>query len=120
MFDNDFVYHQKGGKITSLGYTINNMLLEKGLPAFAQSGGGRGGSDLIIPAGLLLLQQTIQKQTDLEDLKVEKLEDVDVIDNSLYDKLLQLVSVKKPKQQRRTKRQTKRQIKKRKNKTRRR
>ena len=117
MFENDFVYHQKGGKITSLGYTINNMLLEKGLPAFAQSGGGLpGGSDLIIPAGLLLLQQTIQKSTDLEDLKVEKLEDVDVIDNSLYDKLLQLVSVKKTKRRR----QTKRHVKKRKNKTRRR
>ena len=119
MFENDFVYHQKDGKIKSLGYTINNILLEEGLPAFAQSGGGLpGGSDLIIPAGLLLLQQTIQKPTDLKDLKVEKLEDVDVIDNSLYDKLLQLVSVKKPKQK--PKRQTKRRIKKRKNKSRRR
>ena len=115
MFDNDFVYHQEGGKIKSLGYTINNMLLENGLPVFSQRGGGLpGGSDLIIPAGLLLLQQTFEKQKKIDDIKVEKLEDVDVIDEGLYDKLLKLVSVKTKKKQ------TRRRVKKRKNKTRKR
>ena len=111
MLNSDLIYYQKGGKIKSLGYTVNSSLLEKGLPVIAQSGGGSM-SDLVIPAGLLLLQQTFERGKNIEDMKVEKLEDVKVIDDGIYEKLLQLVSVKKKR------RRTRRHSKKRKNKTR--
>jgi hypothetical protein len=102
MQDSDFVYYQKGGKIKSLGYAVDSLLLEKGLPAVAQSGGGKGTANLIVPAGLLLLQQTFVKEKAPTAPVASHRGDAEVIDASLYDKLLELVSA--PRARRRTRR----------------
>jgi len=102
MFNNDLVYYQKGGKVKALGYTIDNILLEKGMPVLGQSGGGHPLGDLVVPAGLLLLQQTFKGVVDdvgtSSTLKnVEDRKNVEVIGEGLFDKLLQLVSIKQKK-----------------------
>ena len=99
MFNNDLVYYQKGNKVKALGYTIENALLEKGLPVFGQSGGGQALGNLVVPAGLLLLQQTFQGNEDKDDKdnnetaspinNVEDRNNVEVIGEGLFDKLLQ-------------------------------
>lgn len=105
MFNNDLVYYQKGGKVKALGYTIENALLEKGLPVFGQSGGGHALGNLVVPAGLLLLQQTFQSDNDGDDNNetsstlnnVEDRKNVEVIGEGLFDKLLQLMNTKQKK-----------------------
>ncbi len=101
MFNNDLVYYQKGGKVKALGYTIENALLEKGMPVLGQSGGGHPLVDLVVPAGLLLLQQTFQdNKPDIKALQQQHTQDkknVEVIGESLFDKLLQLASIKQKK-----------------------
>ena len=114
MFNNDLVYYQKDGKVKALGYTIENALLEKGLPVFGQSGGGQALSNLVVPAGLLLLQQTFQGNEDKDDQdnnetaspinNVEDRNNVEVIGEGLFDKLLQLMNTKQKKQARHTQR----------------
>lgn len=72
------------GNIMSGGYKLDTSYTDK------QVGGGL--SSLAIPAGLLLLQQNYESISS----KINK-SSGDVIPDSLYDKLLQLKSVSKPK-----------------------
>ena len=115
MFNNDLVYYQKDGKVKALGYTIENALLEKGLPVFGQSGGGKALGNLVVPAGLLLLQQTFRGDNDDKNddgnngtaspiNNVEDRNNVEVIGEGLFDKLLQLMNTKQNKQARHTQR----------------
>ena len=57
----NFVYHKSNGKVTAAGYTINNKLLEGGIPALSNYKVQKGGNleTLAVPAGLFLLQQSI-------------------------------------------------------------
>jgi hypothetical protein len=96
MDSSDLVYHRKDKKVMALGYRINSRLLEQGLPAVGQVGGG-GLGDLVVPAGLLLLQQTFMKEggSKVESPKEEERashDKAEVVNESLYDKLLALVN----------------------------
>lgn len=76
----NFVYYQKGGKVMSVGYEVDCKLLNK---------------DLSVPAGLFILNQSIQSNTkDMAQL-FDNLDDENkVIQDDLYDKLLGLMTPK--------------------------
>ena len=108
----NFIYHKQGGQVMSAGYSINNKLLEGGIPALVQYKNQNGGGieSLAVPAGLFLLQQSITSKTNaLETIEKEP----EVIGEGLYDKLLELMDPKtsakkkKKKQKRKTRRKSK-------------
>ena len=98
----NFIYHKQGGQVMSAGYSINNKLLEGGIPALVQYKNQNGGGieSLAVPAGLFLLQQSISSKTNALDI-IKK--EPEVISEGLYDKLLKLIE---PKQRKRQKRKT--------------
>jgi hypothetical protein len=97
---NNFVYYQKGGKVMSLGYEVDCKMMN---------------NDLSVPAGLFILNNSIQSNTNnvkdlFENLETEK----EVINDELYDKLLGLMTPKKSKKDiiKKSKRNTRRKLKK--------
>jgi hypothetical protein len=92
----NFVYHKNNGKVMAAGYSINNRLLEGGIPAISNYKIQKGGKleTLAVPAGLFLLQQSIHTKSNALE-KIEK--ESEVIGDSLYDKLLELMEPKKKK-----------------------
>ena len=82
----------------SAGYSINNKLLEGGIPALVQYKNQNGGGieSLAVPAGLFLLQQSISSKTNALDI-IKK--EPEVISEGLYDKLLKLMEPKQKKKQ---------------------
>ena len=58
---NDFVYSRdQDGKVYSGGYKVESLLLEKGIPLITknnQKGGGSILGNMVVPAGLLYVQQ---------------------------------------------------------------
>jgi hypothetical protein len=96
----DMVFTNKGGKVTAGGYAITSNLLSNKESVCtthvgqAQGGGGVGTilNGLAVPAGLLLLQQNMGKKYPVSKTKDAS----DVVSKSLYDDLLDLVSVGKP------------------------
>jgi hypothetical protein len=97
MGPNDMVFHKEGGKITAGAFKINSDFL--GYPVaklYNQQNGGNLNipsnllNGLAVPAGLLLLQQTIGGGSSNEHTSQD-----DVINDSLYDKLLKLASENK-------------------------
>ena len=94
----NFIYHKQGGQVMSAGYSINNKLLEGGIPALVQYKNQNGGGieSLAVPAGLFLLQQSISSKTNALDI-IKK--EPEVISEGLYDKLLKLMEPKQKKKQ---------------------
>ena len=94
----NFIYHKQGGRVMSAGYSINNKLLEGGIPALVQYKNQKGGGieSLAVPAGLFLLQQSISSKTNALDI-IEK--EPEVISEGLYDKLLKLMEPKQKRKQ---------------------
>ena len=82
----------------SAGYSINNKLLEGGIPALVQYKNQKGGGieSLAVPAGLFLLQQSISSKTNALDI-IKK--EPEVISEGLYDKLLKLMEPKQKRKQ---------------------
>jgi hypothetical protein len=112
--DEDFCVYKSGGVVKSLGWNINSSLLQNDMPiaAYNQTGGGIHSAiqNLAIPAGLILLQNSIHSKTNpINNL----LEAPQVIGEELYNKLLNLAGRKK-----RVSHDTRKKRKKRKNKTR--
>lgn len=83
---NDFVYSRDDdGKVYSGGYKVDSLLLEKGIPLITkkQKGGGSLLGDLVVPAGLLYIQQkTTPTKYDTKNYGE--------IPGDLFDKLLEL------------------------------
>jgi len=92
----DFVYFKGGNGIESSGYTINSILMNERSPVMitnntdssvsSQSGGKVSNllNNFAVPAGLLLLQQKPLKHYEPINNKDE------IVNDSLFDKLLQL------------------------------
>jgi len=96
----DLVVTKQGKDIMSGGYKINNLFLQKNISPLttnnstSQEGGNVSSlfANLAVPAGLLLLQQNTTKKTIPQFNKSE--DDNDVIDDNLFNKLLNIKSKK--------------------------
>lgn len=93
MGPNDMVFHKEGGNITAGAFKINSDFL--GHPAAKLYTGGNSNTfldGLAVPAGLLLLQQIGGNTRP----NITTQQNDDVVNDSLYDRLLKLVIEKKP------------------------
>lgn len=112
--EEDFCIYKSDGQVKSLGWNINSKLLQNDMPiaAYNQSGGGANMAiqNLAVPAGLILLQNSIYSKTNPID---NILEEPKAIGEELYSKLLNLAGRKK-----RVSHDTRKKRKKRKKKTR--
>jgi len=116
---NDFVYFKSGDTIESSGYKINSILMNHNIPAMItnnilpSTNGNKVSSllnDFAVPAGLLLLQQKSLKHYDDNNEKNDK---NDVIDDDLFNKLLNLSTpIKKKKHTKRHKSKTSKSLRK--------
>lgn len=92
----NFVYYKKGDKVLSMGYEVDCKLLNKNLPAVDGSING-----LAVPSGLFLLKKSIHSNTknpkDLIETIQLKEDDSEVVNDDLYDTLLELMNPKKSK-----------------------
>ncbi len=89
MKKSDFAIYEKKGKIYSMGFEFDNLLKKKGLPAMV--GGGNKNNNLNsigLPVGIILMKNDII-QNDIKQYAGS------VIDNSLYNKLLNLAEQRK-------------------------
>ena len=98
--ENDFCVYKSGNEVKALGWNINSPLLKNDIPIASyniQSGGksnNKGGAiieNLAIPAGLILLRNAIESNTNLNDIMGVP----EVIGEDLYSKLLNLAGKKK-------------------------
>lgn len=96
----DLVITKEGKNVMSGGYKIDNLFLENNISPLStdnsnnQEGGNISSmfSNLAVPAGLLLLQQKVNKHTFSNMYNKDNSQ---VVDSSLYDKLLSIASGKK-------------------------
>ena len=101
---NDLVITREGKNVMSGGYKIDNLFLQNNISPLKtdnssnQEGGNISSmfSNLAVPAGLLLLQQKTNKKTFSNMYNTNNSE---LIDSSLYDKLLNIASGKKEKKE---------------------
>ena len=92
---NELVFYTDKGNIQSGGYRIDNILMNNDIPAMkTTNGGNKNGKDdsvssifkdLAIPAGLLYLQQPDVKKYPQKNSGEE------VVEDSLYNRLLKIV-----------------------------
>lgn len=111
---NDLIFYKEGGQIKSVGYSINSILLQNGMPPMKtfntskQIGGETISSDfeeLAVPSGLSYISQK-KTSSDLDlfsggSLKNNHSDQHDVLSDDIYDKLFGLVEYDK-KQKRKT------------------
>ena len=99
----NFVYTKnKNGDIEAGGYKINNELLNNTI------NGGGALTDIIVPAGLFVSKKILEKNKNV----MSKTEDsIDVIEEDLYSKLLNLVQPNSKTNKKRKTKKTKRKIK---------
>ena len=94
MEDSDLVFYEENGETKSLGYRVNNSLINR-MPAMVMAGGGKGSSahrqkTYAVPAGLYLLHEKIQSTTNRKQ-KSGALE-AKVIGDDLHERLLALAA----------------------------
>ena len=97
MEDSDLVFYEENGETKSLGYKVNNSLINR-LPAMIMTGGGGKGSKkgktaqktYAVPAGLYLLHEKIQSTTKRSQQGGSN--EVGVIGDDLYERLLSLAA----------------------------
>jgi hypothetical protein len=94
----EMVYNNIGGKITAGGYSVNSLLLDKGLSPLYEGGKKQGSEhvkvsdrfkNLAVPAGLLYINDSISK----EKIIYNDDKDNNVVNEDLYDNLLKLTNV---------------------------
>lgn len=116
MEDSDLVFYEENGETKSLGYKVNNSLINR-MPAMVMTGGGKGtkkggtpASTYAVPAGLYLLHEKIQSTTKRSQQGGGN--EVGVISDDLHERLLALAAPtvrggrKKPSHKTRKKRRT--------------
>ena len=116
MEDSDLVFYEENGETKSLGYKVNNSLINR-MPALVMTGGGKGtkkegtpASTYAVPAGLYLLHEKIQSTTKRSQQGGTN--EVGVIGDDLHERLLALAAPthrggrKKPSHKTRRKRRT--------------
>lgn len=99
----DFVYFKSGDTIESSGYKINSILMNHNIPAMVTDNKPSNTTNVhqvsnllnnfAVPAGLLLLQQKSLKHYDNYNVN----DNNDVINDDLFDKLLELSTPTKKK-----------------------
>lgn len=95
MEDSDLVFYEENGQTKSLGYKVNNSLINR-MPAMVMTGGGKGSkkgetrSTYAVPAGLYLLHEKIQSTTNRKQHGGAS--EVGVIGDDLYERLLALAA----------------------------
>ena len=120
---NDLVYYTKNGIIQAGGYSINSTLLKNNIPAVNTYSGGGGKkhkstkinlttdddskvsdkfNNMVIPAGLLYLDQTINNNSANEYGPIEICEMDDVVSDDLYSKLVDLAEIKEKEHQKKS------------------
>lgn len=109
--NNDFIYLKNGDNVESSGYKINSLLMNENIPVMktmntnSQVAGGNSSvsnllNNLAVPAGLLLMHQKT-----LKHYKGDNVNDDQVVNDDLFDKLLKMAGPNKNKKQ--TKRKNK-------------
>ena len=90
MNDNDYVLLQnnKDGKYSSLGYSIDNTLLNTDNSDNFKGGGLGLLNNLAVPAGLFMINKTVQNHK----YNINNILDNNILSESLHDRLLKLVS----------------------------
>jgi hypothetical protein len=103
-YNNDFIFFEKNGELMGGGVSIQSELLKQNVihseddknnrdnNIQMQNGGGSILKDLAVPAGLFLTQQYAANKSISKNKYVNSSEH---IETSIYDKLLDLVDVKK-------------------------
>lgn len=95
----DFVFHRDGDNVYSGGFKVQSTLMRQGVPIIEKQRGGGAStllSELAVPAGLLYLQQnTPSKMGQIARSTTTK--NGGTVPDGLYDKLLNLATVSKPK-----------------------
>jgi len=101
------VFHNEGGNITAAGYSIDSAMFQQGQPAAILSGGSATSlieslklGELAVPLGLFYLQDLAKKSSDSFNTSVfdlynevdDESSDVNLVEDSLYDKLLAMVN----------------------------
>lgn len=113
----DLVYYTKNGVIQAGGYSINSTLMKNNLPAYTTGGKKHKSTkinmyeneskvsdkfnNMVIPAGLLYLDQTINNNKE-EYGPIEICEMDDVVSDDLYSKLVNLAEIKEKERQKKT------------------
>lgn len=100
----ELVFDKKDGNVVAAGYLIDNKMLKNGQPAAVVKGGGFGNlldalklGELAVPVGLFYLQDLAKRSVDTFNTSVFELYDndesspVELVETSLYDKLLAMV-----------------------------
>jgi hypothetical protein len=96
--DLDMVYYNKDGKIHGGGYSINSILLNKGVPAAyvnnkITTGGGKQlftedvYKNFAVPIGLVTIDEAYKD----DDFQIKYKQTHKMVDCDLYDKLLQMM-----------------------------
>ena len=126
----DLVYYTKNGQIQAGGYSINSTLLKNNIPAVnTYTGGGKKHkptkinmsdneneskvsdkfNNMVIPAGLLYLDQTINNNNNNNNNNsdnaygpIEICEMDDVVSDDLYSKLVDLAEIKEKEHQKKS------------------
>ena len=88
----DLLFYEEGGVVKSLGYKINNNLINK-TPAMFQKGGGVNITPYVVPAGLYMLQRSLKGENPVFELN----KDVDVVGADLYSTLVNMNKLQKRK-----------------------
>tara|TARA_B110000967_G_scaffold157210_1_gene162312 strand:+ start:754 stop:1158 length:405 start_codon:yes stop_codon:yes gene_type:complete len=101
-YNNDFIFFEKNGELMGGGVSIQSELLKQHVNNSndnknndnikIQNGGASILKDLAVPAGLFLTQQYVANKSISKNKYVNASEH---IETSIYDKLLDLVDVKK-------------------------
>ena len=96
MEDSDLVFYEENGETKSLGYKVNNSLINR-IPAMIMTGGGKGTkkggtptATYAVPAGLYLLHEKIQSTTKRSQQGGAN--EVGVIGDDLHERLLALAA----------------------------
>jgi hypothetical protein len=102
LVENDFCVYKSGNQVKALGWNINSSLLRNDTPIASynmQTGGAdskfsKGGGlieNLAVPAGLILLRNVIESNTNITDT----INEPQIIGQDLYDRLLELSGEKR-------------------------
>jgi len=100
----ELVFDKKDGNVVAAGYLIDSKMLKNGEPVAVVKGGGLIDAlklgELAVPVGLFYLQDLAKKSVDTFNTSVFELYDndesspVELVETSLYDKLLAIVEEK--------------------------
>jgi hypothetical protein len=102
------LHNNENGDVTGAGYLISSAMLQQGQPAAVLTGGGNlieslKLGELAVPVGLFYLQDLAKKSADSFNTSVFELYDeeeegdnVKLVEDSLYNKLLAMVNDESP------------------------